>query len=204
MRGYPGADGGLCAADETAQAQLRRNAAALDGEVEACAARLEQTRQAAQMQQQAQRQAAAVAALEAQQEQQAERYAALAGLAQESEALAGQIRGLKEALPAYARREAQRAAKSAGGAAWRRRGPPEALKSRQGEEQARAVRLEQEAGEGAAAALAAQKAQSEAERLAAALAQVKAAAALGRELRERQEQARAAKEGFLQAQRGLR
>ena len=192
----------LCAADETAQAQLRRNAAALDGEVEACAARLEQARQAAQMQQQAQRQAAAVAALEAQQEQQAERHAALAGLAQESEALAGQIRGLKEALPAYARREAQRAAKKAleerlGGAGAR----AEALKSRQGEEQARAVRLEQEAGEGAAAALAAQKAQSEAERLAAALAQVKAAAALGRELRERQEQARAAKEGFLQAQK---
>ncbi len=191
----------LCAADEAAQAQLRQSAAELDAGVEECAARLEQARQAARMQQEAQRQAAALAALEAQQEPQAQRHAALAGLAQESEALAGQIRAVKEALPAYARRQAQRAAKEALeaklGAAETRAGQ---YRRRQQEEQARAMRLEQAANEGAAAALAAQKAGSEAEQLAAALEQVKAAAALGRQLRERQEQARAAEDAFLKAQ----
>ncbi|WP_418666433.1 AAA family ATPase [Allofournierella sp.] len=191
----------LCADDEAAQAQLRQSIAVLDAEVEGCAARLEQARQAARLRQQAQRQQAALAALEAQQEPQAQRHAALAGLTEESEALAGQIRTAKEALPAYARREEQRAAKKTLeaelGAAQTRAGE---YKRRQEAEQARALRLEQTASEGAAAALAAEKAGGEAQRLAAALAQVRTAAALGRQLRERQERARAAGEAFLKAQ----
>lgn len=191
----------ICAADEADQAGLRASAAALDAEVERCATRLEQARQASRMQGEAQRQAAALAALEAQQEEQALRHGRLAELGGQSEELAGRARAVKEALPAYIRREAQRAKKIAleekiAAAAAR----AERWQRQCGEEKARAAGLEQAVNEGAAAALEAQKAESEAQRLAAALAQVKAAAALGRELREKQEAAQTQQQAFLQAQ----
>lgn len=188
-------------ADEAEEAALKERDDALNARVEQCARRLQAAKQAAALEQQTQQLAVRLAQLEGETEARQAQFTAAGGLKAQSETLAGQLQSLQAALPVYARRAAQRAARLETEEKLKESGArAELLRRRQSEEQALAVQLEQAVDAGAAAALAAEAAGAKLQRLAASLQQLREATALGKALRSAQEQAQAARQNFLNAQ----